>query len=277
VTTDAGGHARLDGAVAVVTGASRGIGRGIAIALGEAGATVYVTGRTVNAGDAPRPGTVGETADAVDAAGGHGIAVACDHRDDAQVAALFQQVSADHGRLDLLVNNAFSIPSVERVGSLMAPFWELDTEVWDHMHSVGFRSHYVASVHAARMMVPRRSGLIVHVSSFGAVRYHFNVPYHAAKAGVDKMTRDMAYELRPHDVGVVSLWPDLVLTDTILEHGDAYERRKGDTPLFVGRLVAALAADPATIHKSGMSLGTFELGRDFGIPDPLTDEMLLRH
>jgi dehydrogenase/reductase SDR family protein 1 len=265
----------LQGRICVVTGASRGIGRGVAIALGEAGATVYLTGRTVEAEHSPRPGTIGDTASRVDAAGGRGIAVVCDHRDDSQVEAVFTRILEEQPGIDVLVNNAFSIPT--DAGPLMRPFWELGFDVWDHMHEVGLRSHYVASAFAARSMITRRSGLIVNVSSFGAVRYHFNVPYHAGKAALDKMTADMAYELRPYGVAVISYWPGLVLTDPVVTQTDHYDTRKGDTPMFVGRIVAALAADPATIHKSGMQWATFELGRELGVDDPLTDEMLLAH
>lgn len=262
----------LAGKVALVTGASRGIGRGIAVALGEAGATVYVTGRTIEEGQSPRPGTIAETAARVTAAGGRGVALACDHRDDAQVDAVFKRILDEQPGLDILINNAFSISSEPQT----RPFWELSIDAWDHMHDVGLRAHYVASVFAARDMVKRKAGgFILNVSSFGAVRYHFNVPYHAGKAGLDKMSADMAYELRPHGVAVIAFWPGVVLTDAVLSYANESDRRKGETPLFVGRCVAALAADPATIHKSGGQWATFELGRDFGIEDPVTPEMLL--
>src|ERR687886_981370 len=153
----------LKGRVALVTGASRGVGRGIALGLGEAGATVYVTGRTVEEGAAHWPGTIGATAEAVTALGGRGIAVRCDHRDDAAIAALFAQVQAEQGRLDVLVNNVYSIPGLETPGGV--PFWELPLDVWDHIHTAGLRAHFVASRCAAPLMIGRGSGLIVNVSS----------------------------------------------------------------------------------------------------------------
>src|SRR5690606_12145613 len=160
----------LAGQVAVVTGASRGVGRGIAIGLGEAGATVYVTGRTVAPGRFP--GTIGETAEEVTRAGGRGIAVACDHAVDTEVQALFEQVRVEAGRLDVLVNNAFAIPD----GQLSGPFWELPISQWDTMHTVGLRSHYVATVLAAPLLLAS-GGLVVHVSSAGAKIQAINVAY----------------------------------------------------------------------------------------------------
>src|SRR5438045_8545830 len=153
----------LAGKVAVVTGASRGVGKGIARGLGEAGATVYVTGRTVEEGVAPWPGTIGATAEAVSALGGRGVAVRCDHHDDAAFAALFARVQAEQGRLNVLVNNVYSLPGLETPGGV--PFWELPLEVWDHIHTVGLRAHFVASRCAAPLMVAQQRGLIVNVSS----------------------------------------------------------------------------------------------------------------
>jgi dehydrogenase/reductase SDR family protein 1 len=254
----------LKGKVAVVTGASRGVGKGIALGLGEAGATVYVTGRTVAQGTAAFPGTIGETADAVTRLGGRGVPVRCDHRDDAQVQELFARVSDDEGRLDLLVNNAFSLPTgVVPIG----PFWELPVEMWDHAHTVGFRSHYVGARLAVPLMLERRHGLIINISSEGAVRYFFNAAYHAAKAGLDKLSCDMAYELRPHGIAVVSLWPQLTLTEQVAALPQLYDHRKASSPIYNGRIVAALAADPEVMHKSGRVLGVFELAGEYRVSD----------
>lgn len=260
----------LAGRVAVVTGASRGIGKGVALALGEAGATVYILCRTAASGDSVRPGSAQETAAEVTRRGGRGVALPCDLADDAGTKAAFDRVAQNEGRIDILVNSAFAT-GASNARDLYRPFWELETAVWDAMINSGLRGAFTASACAAREMVKRSSGLIVNVSSFGAVRYHMNVPYHAGKAGLDKMTADMAYELRPHNVAVVSLWPGLVLTEGVMARPEGFELRKADTPIFLGRLVAALAADPATIHRSGMAWGSFELGRDFHIPDGLNE------
>jgi dehydrogenase/reductase SDR family protein 1 len=253
----------LKGTIAIVTGASRGVGNGIALGLGEAGATVYVTGRSIERG--PLPGTVGETADAVTALGGRGIAVRCDHAIDADVEALFARVHAEQGRLDVLVNNAFAVPD----GKLIAPFWEQPIAFWDTMHTVGLRSHYVASVFAAKRMVEAKRGLIVNVSSFGAKIYAVNVAYGAGKAGVDRLSRDMGRELAPFGVTAVSLWPGIVKTERLLLEPErlGFDTSKGESAQFSGRAVAALAADPDRLTKTGQALVVAELAREYGFTD----------
>ncbi|UJR83063.1 SDR family NAD(P)-dependent oxidoreductase [Sandaracinus amylolyticus] len=253
----------LRGKICIVTGASRGVGKGIALGLGEAGATVYVTGRSETAG--ALPGTIGETADAVRALGGVGLAVRCDHAIDEEVEALFARVDAEHGRVDVLVNNAFAIPE----GKLTAPFWELPIAQWDVMHRVGLRSHYVAAWHAAQRMVPARRGLIVNVSSFGAKIQAVNVAYGVGKAGVDRMSRDMGRELAPHGVLAVSIWPGIVKTERLLLEPErlGFDPSKGESPQFSGRAVACLAADPRAIEHAGEALVVAELGEHYGFPD----------
>lgn len=255
----------LEGQIAIVTGASRGVGKGIALGLGEAGATVYVTGRSTTRGT--HPGTIGETATEVTALGGLGIPVACDHGRDDDVAALFARVQADHGaRLDILVNNAFAIPD----GALMLPFWELPIEQWDVMHQVGLRSHYVAAWHAAPLMIARKSGIIVNVSSFGAKIQAVNVAYGVGKAGVDRMTRDMGRELKAHGVTVISLWPGIVKTERLLLEPDriGFDPKNGETPLLSGRAVAAIAADGARLAKTGQPHVVAELAVEYGFTEP---------
>jgi len=257
---------RLEGQIAVVTGASRGVGKGIALGLGEAGATVYVTGRSVeprNGRDA-LPGTIGETSDLVTAAGGRGVAVRCDHANDADVAALFERVKKDHGRIDILVNNAFAIPD----GKLVAPFWELPIDHWDVMHRVGLRSHYVASWFAAPTMIAAKGGLIVNVSSFGAKIQAVNVAYGVGKAGVDRMTRDMGRELKPHGVAVVSLWPGIVKTERLLvDDRLGFDPSNGESPTLSGRAVAAVAGDAERMSKTSQALVVAELAREYGFTD----------
>ncbi|MFB4298666.1 SDR family NAD(P)-dependent oxidoreductase [Actinomadura sp. NTSP31] len=262
----------LAGKVAVVTGASRGIGKGIALALGAEGATVYVTGRTVTPGTHPLPGTVGETAAAIDRRGGEGVAVQVDHAEDDQVEALFARVRRERGRLDVLVNNAFSIPADL---TDPAPFWEKPLSDWE-MVDVGVRSHYVAAWHAARIMTPRKSGLIVAVSGYTGVAYTYGVIFGMTKSAADRMARDMAIELQPHGVASVSLWQGLTFTERAernlariagLKDGAATRPENGCSPEFPGRVIAALAADPAVMKRSGGTFITAELAREYGVTD----------
>lgn len=263
---------KLAGKVAVVTGASRGIGKGIALALGAEGAIVYVTGRTVTPGSYPLPGTVGETAREVDRRGGKGVAVQVDHADDAQVAALFEQIQREQGRLDLLVNNALSIPD-----DLTEPggFWEKPLSNWE-MVDVGVRSNFGAARHAARIMVPQKSGLIVAISGYVGVTYTYGVVFGLAKAAVDRMARDMAIELQPHNVASLSLWQGLTLTERANRNIDRNPAMKaltvtnplnGCSPEFPGRVIAALAADPRIMTQSGATLITAEAAQRYGITD----------
>ncbi|HET8881223.1 MAG TPA: SDR family NAD(P)-dependent oxidoreductase [Solimonas sp.] len=267
--------AALSGKVAVVTGASRGIGRGIALALAEQGATVYVTGRTVKPGDYYLPGTVGETAAECDArgarSGGKGIAVVCDHNDDANVAALFEQVRREQRRLDILVNNAFTISDDLLDGK---PFWEKplsNLEMWD----VGVKSNYVAAWHAARIMAPQKSGLIVAISGFAAVTYTYGVIFGTSKSAADRMARDMAIELQPHKVASLTLWQGLTLTekarDNLARMGQKMTKSvtnmTGSSVEHPGRVIAALAVDPDLMKRSGGEFITAELAQEYGIAD----------
>jgi len=255
------------GEVAVVTGASRGAGAGIARALGAAGYTVYVTGRTLEEGSAPLPGTIGATAAAVTAAGGKGIAVAVDHSDDASVRALFEQVRRDEGRLDILVNNAASIHD-----ALITPggFWERPLELVDIL-DVGLRSGYVASYFAAPLLIETGGGLIVFTSSFGSVCYMHGPAYGAQKAGVDKFAADMGVDLKDQDVAAVSIWMGPLLTErsrnSLKERPDQYEAfmKDAETPEFTGRVIAALHKDPKRMELSGSTQVGAELAVGYGI------------
>jgi NAD(P)-dependent dehydrogenase (short-subunit alcohol dehydrogenase family) len=255
--------------VVVVTGASRGAGKGIALALGATGATVYVTGRTRREGDAGLPGTVQATADAVCAAGGKGIAVHCDHSDEGDVRKLFEQVASEHGRLDILVNNATNLhDALTQTG----PFWEKPlglTDLWD----VGMRSHYTATWYAAPLLLANGEGLVVNTSSFGGRIYMHGPAYGAGKAAVDKMSHDMAIDFRPHNVAVVSIWMGLLLTErTQRVFNEAPEKyadiaATAETPEFTGRVIDALARDPALMEKSGKVWIGAELGQLYGVAD----------
>jgi NAD(P)-dependent dehydrogenase (short-subunit alcohol dehydrogenase family) len=257
----------LTGRIAVVTGASRGIGRGCAIELGAAGATVYVTGRSVEAKAGKLPGTVEATAREVSAAGGRGVPAACDHRDDAAVEALFRRIQREEGRLDVLVNNAFIIPNELTSGK---NFWQLPISNWDDMIDVGTRSAYVASRFAADRMVEQGSGLIANISSSGAQEYAWHVAYGVGKAALDRFTRDAARELRPYGVAVVSLWPGLVLTERNEGARDAVpglDFSGAESLRFTGRAVAALASDTRVLERSGEALTSRDLADEYGFTD----------
>jgi NAD(P)-dependent dehydrogenase (short-subunit alcohol dehydrogenase family) len=255
--------------VAVVTGASRGAGRGIAVALGSHGCTVYVTGRTKNAGDHPVAGSVLETAAAVTAAGGKGVAVPVDHSQDDQVRGLFERIRRDEGRLDILVNNAFATHDAIVDP---APFWKKPLEIVDVL-DVGLRSGYVASYYAAPLMVEGGSGLIVFTSSQGAAQYAYGPAYGAHKAGVDKFAADMAVELRDDKVAVLSIWLGLVLTERvnaiIASNPDRYGKmaENAETPEFTGHIVWALHNDPNLMELSGDTVIGAEMAQTYGILD----------
>lgn len=260
--------------VAVVTGASRGAGKGIALGLAAQGLTVYVTGRSKSNASATLKGellqgTLDATAAAVQAAGGEGVAVACDHSDDAQTKLLFEQVADEQGRLDILVNNAALIHE-----NLIDPggFWEKPLELADIL-DVGLRSAYVASYYAAPLMVAQNRGLIAFTSSFGGVCYMHGPAYGAQKAGLDKLAADMAVDLEKTSVAAVSLWLGPLLTertDIVLRHrGEQYDdfMALAETPQFNGRIIHALAMDANLAEKSGQTLITAELAREYGIAD----------
>ena len=257
--------------IAIVTGASRGAGRGIAVALGSHGCTVYVTGRSAKIGDHALPGTIYETAQAVTDAGGQGIAVRCDHGDDDQVRALFDQVLAEQGRIDILVNNAAAV-----YDELSAPggFWEKPLKLSD-MIDVGIRSGYVASWLAAPAMARQNSGLIVFTSASGAAHYSMGPAYGAHKAGVDKMAFDMAEDFRHAgtNVSALSLWMGALATDRLLamiadepaKYG--HLRNHLETPEFTGHVIWGLHSDPDLAKRSGQTLIGAELAREYGITD----------
>lgn len=260
----------LSGRVVVVTGASRGIGKGIALALAEQGATVYVTGRTVTAGSAALPGTVGETAAEVTRRGGTGIAVQVDHADDVQVAQLFERVMREQGRLDVLVNNAIAIP---RELTEVGPFWQKPISNWE-MFDVGVRSNFIAAWHAAKIMSAQRSGLIVALSGYVGVTYTYNVIFGTCKTATDRMARDMAIELKPHKVASVSLWQGFTYTERARENlrtvpGMASQLNSavGSSVEFPGRVIAALAQDPNLMSRSGGTFICAELAQEYGITD----------
>jgi NAD(P)-dependent dehydrogenase (short-subunit alcohol dehydrogenase family) len=260
--------------VAVVTGASRGVGKGIAVALGAHGATVYVTGRSGSSERAhPLGGTVQQTADAVTAAGGHGVAVHCDHSNDEEVKALFDRVTEESGRLDILVNNATAVP---RELAKPGPFWEKSLDLL-RILDVGQRSHYVSSYYAAPLMIRTGGGLIAFTSSYGGRVYMHGPAYGTGKAGVDKMAMDMAIDLRDRDVAVLSLWLGFVRTERnepLFRHPEAMKGPYGkflanaESPEFIGHVIAALHGDPKRMERSGRVLIAAELAEELGVREP---------
>jgi NAD(P)-dependent dehydrogenase (short-subunit alcohol dehydrogenase family) len=297
----------MKGCVCLVTGASRGIGKGIAIELGKAGATVYITGTTsssssnaradlsqsamtnINTDEKSRsmfitndeiggPETIEETAEAISKAGGVGIPICCDHSQDDQVKQLFERIEQDHGRLDLLVNNVFRVPPGGTSG-LFGKFWEVGVDVWDAIHTVGCRSHYVASCYAVPLMkknYPRSMGsmarpMIAMISSFGGITYTFNVAYGVGKAAVDRLAKDMAVELRDEDIPVTSFYPGVVLTERTqraVESGD-WAREVGiplvnaESPGYTGKAIVAVATDPENMKKTGTFQVVAELAAEY--------------
>jgi len=241
---------------AMVTGASRGIGRGVAAALADAGWRVFTTGRSIASADLPAAIT----------------RIACDHRDDAQTAAAFERVAEAGRGLDVLVNGAWG--GYERMVedgrfSWPDPFWEQPLHRWEAMFDAGVRAAFVASAHAARLMVPARRGLIVHLGFWAAQRHLGNAIYGAAKAATDKLAADMAHELQEHGIAVISLYPGLVRTESVLEAAasGAFDLTNSESPEFIGRVVAALYAEPQLMARSGKVVVAAAVARELGVLD----------
>lgn len=258
-----------DTKVAIVTGASRGAGRGIARALGSHGCTVYVTGRSETDGAAEMPGTIHATAREVTEAGGHGIAARCDHGDDEQVKALIDRVVAEQGGVDILVNNACAVSD-----ALSSPgqFWEKPLYIGD-MINVGVRSGFVASWYAAPHLLKAGKGLIVFTSSPGAMHYCFGPAYGAHKAGVDKMAFDMGVDFADAgaNVAAVSIWMGALTTERLTSMMEAMPERFGyldgqlETPDYTGHVAWAIYQDADMMRFNGKTIVGAEVGRDFGI------------
>jgi dehydrogenase/reductase SDR family member 1 len=245
----------LKNAVAVVTGATRGVGRGVARELARQGARVFITGRSV-----PDHAPFDEPI----------TAIHCDHRDDAQVDAVFDRIAQQAETIDVLVNNVWG--GYERMIDNGAftwprPFWEQPLWRWDAMFTAGVRAHYHASQLAARTMVAQRRGLIVNISFWAAQKHLGNVAYGVSKAATDKMTLDMAMELTPHRVAVISLYPGLVRTEKVMEAAAYLDLSNSESPDFIGRAVAALAADPDVLRRSGQVVVAAALAREYGFTD----------
>jgi len=245
--------------VALVTGASRGVGKGVATALADAGWTVYVTGRSAERLQA--------TVDAASGAPGRVLPLECDHGRDDEIVAVVARIVADTGRLDLLVNNVWTNP--KGFMGFAGKFWERPAGDWDALMGIGLRAHYVASCEAAKVMVPQGSGLMVNISSFGSRSPFHTVLYGMSKTALDKMASDMAHELAGTGVSTLSLWLGLIRTELILSLGmddfNGFPLDRAEDPTFVGRVIAALAEDPALPELSGSTIITAEYGREHGV------------
>ena len=258
----------LAGKVVVVTGASRGVGAGIATLLGEQGATVYVTGRTTTTKPGTIPGTIGEVAECITKAGGVGIPVVCDHADDPQIKALFERVKAEQGHLDILVNSATALAPDPLAPP---PFWNKSLTISEQF-TVGLRSAFVASYYAAPLLIAANGALVVNVSYYGAVSYHLDPAYGATKAGLDKLTFDMAQDFKPYNVAVISIWPGPTATERSksiiakIPGGDKILAIQ-ETPKFTGLAVASLYSDRQLMSKSGSVIIAAEAALEYGFKD----------
>jgi NAD(P)-dependent dehydrogenase (short-subunit alcohol dehydrogenase family) len=252
----------LKGKIAVVTGASKGIGKGIALALGEAMCTVYITGRTVGEGDR----TIDTTAKQVTELGGDGRAIQCDHGNDQQIEALFKRIDEEAGRIDILVNNVYKIPDPPAWGG---GFWDHPLQIWDDQVGIGLRAHYVASWYAAPLMFKSDAAAMVNVSSPGGQGYIYSSSYGAGKAGLDRLTADMAIELEPKGIPAIVLYPGSVSTEFIKDAAKemGMDLSKSQTPLFVGRTVTAMLQSENLKKRSGTIQWVEDLAEEFDVLD----------
>ncbi|MGO0062852.1 SDR family oxidoreductase [Brevibacillus fluminis] len=269
----------LAGKIAVVAGGTRGAGRGIAVALGEAGATVYVTGRSVRGSqsDLQRSETIEETAEMVTAAGGTGIAMRVDHTREEEVRELFARVNAEQdGQLDILVNDVWGGEQLYEWGK---PFWEQSLPNGLLMQTRGIHSHLITSHYGAPLMIAKKRGLIIEITDGTDYRYRGNLYYSLAKISVIHLAKAMAAELRPHNITALSLTPGFLRSEEMLDHFGVTEENwrdaakidpnflQSETPAYIGRAVAALAADPDVGRHSGKALSTWGLSDEYGFTD----------
>ena len=254
----------LEGSVALVTGASRGVGKGVVLGLAEAGATIFLTGRTLT-GD----GSLESTAAEAEILGGKCVCVACDHTNDAETEAALARVVNEAGRLDLLVNSAwggYENMSEDGEFTYAKPFWQQKMWRWDAMFNAGVRAAFACARLAARQMVEQGSGLIVNVSSLAGQFYQGNTIYGVSKSATDRMVGDMAVELAPHGVSTVSIYPGLVRTENVLA-AEFFDLSNSESPQFIGRAIAHLLSDPDIAAKSGSVVVAADLAAEYGFTD----------
>lgn len=267
---------RLKGKVAVVTGASRGGGRGIALVLGSEGATVYVTGRSIRE-DITRPElpgtTVNDTAEQITERGGMGIPVRCDHTVDADVDVLFERVKQEQGRLDILVNNVWGGYEKDPDGDFVSPFWEQPLWRWDAMFTSGVRAHYTASRLATRLMIPQGQGLIINTTFWDRDKYMQPLSYYLSKQTINRMVYGMALELHKYNIATTALSPGWMRTEAVMANippngcPSPEEVDQTESVEYIGRAVVALATDPNVMKKSGQVLTVGDLAQEYGFVD----------
>ncbi len=263
----------LKGKIALVTGASRGIGKGIALGLGENGATVYVTGRTKEGttGVQGLEGSIQETANEINEGNGIGVALHCDHTDDNRVKEVFDDILEKEQRIDILVNNVwggYECMFDDRGEYIWEKsFWEQPIEQWDLMFAAGVRAHYVSSRYAAKIMVKQKHGLIVNLSHWAARKFNGNVCYGISKAATDKLTSDTAHDLLSDNIAVISLYPGLVRTERVMRAAEFLDLSNSESPQYLGRVIAAMYKDPSLLKKSGNPFIAAQLGLAYGISD----------
>lgn len=264
----------LKGKIVLVTGATRGVGKGIALGLGESGATIYITGRTLEPSSDRLRGSLAETQAAIEAVGGKCIAVPVDHNNDDEVQMLFNRIEQEQGKLDLLVNNVFA--GVEAIKNAYGkPFWQQEPALWDAVNNVGLRSHYVASIYAGRLMSQTQQGVICTISSWGGLNYIFGAAYGANKSASDRLSADMAVELKPVGIASISIWPGIVGTEQIQDFAQQSNSPQGtwadgynwETPLLTGRAIAALVNDPQVMNYTGKVQIVAELATKYNLVD----------
>jgi len=261
----------LQGKICLVTGASRGIGRGIAIQLIANGATVYITGRKKESLELVAQEAKERSLN------GTCVPVECDHSDDESVKNVFKKIQSDHkGQFDLLVNNAYAAVNYILEQS-NKPFWEQPENGWDVINNVGLRNHFLCAIHASKIMVPNRRGLIVNISSVGGVAYFQTAAYGIGKNGKDRMARDCGLELEKYNVAFVSLWPGPVKTETVMDMinkkgQDVNKQLKwmfnhGESTEFAGKAISHMLTDKEIIRRTGKIILTTDLAEEFGFHD----------
>ena len=262
----------LENSVALVTGATRGIGKGIALALAKAGAIVYFTGRTEEEykGAVPLEGSLSATEDLISQAGGVGYGLKCDHTKDDETKDVIDRIISKHGKIDILVNNVWGGYEYFTDGTEFwkeKGFWEAPVDRFDKMFASGVRAQYITSLFAVPHMVEAHKGLIVNLSFWAAEQKDKGVAYCMAKAATNKMTEAMAFELNGHNVSVITIYPGLVRTESVMKSKDFFDLSNSESPEFIGRAVAALAADETIMRKSGTIQIAAQVALDYHFQD----------